>query len=159
MTDPAAPARPRDVEVGFRAWLASAAVSLVGQLLGLPTADEAIRRARAATAPGDRPMTPAEMASAAQVGQVVGVVVMLVVTALVVLIGVKMRAGRNWARLAMAVVTVLDVVFLVLGPRSSGAAELIAGGVSALLAAGAVALLFRPVAGAYFASGRAVPGP
>ena len=95
----------------FVLWLASVAVSLVGELIAYPAASGMVREAvaRGAESSGT-PIPEADLETITRVGLAVGLVLIVLLAAVWVLVGFKLRAGRNWARVLITVVTVLGVI-------------------------------------------------
>jgi hypothetical protein len=149
MTFPGASARPSDVDLAFWLWIASTLVGLISFFIALPTMGEQIQRA----AQQGGQQLPPDMMAFTQVFQIVSLVVGL---ALAVLFAVKMRAGRNWARIVITVFAAVRVLSALLSLPLVGGVEMILSIVVALLSVAVVVLMFRPDAKAYFASQRSV---
>ena len=150
MTFPGASARPSDVDLAFWLWIASTLVGLISFFIALPTMGEQVQRA---TQLQSGQQLPPDMMAFAQVFQIVTVVVGV---ALAVLFAVKMRAGRNWARIVITVFAAFRVLSVLLSLSLMGGVEMILSIVAALLSVAVVVLMFRPDAKAYFASQRSV---
>jgi hypothetical protein len=154
----ARPDRPVDVTKAFVLWLASVAVSLVGQLLAYPAASGMVREAvaRGAESSGT-PIPAADLETIIRVGLAVGVALIVVLSAVWVLVGFKLRAGRNWARVLITVVTVLGVIsMLATADGFSSLAAILALGQN-LLAIAVVVYVYRPESSAYFSKPKAGP--
>ena len=149
-------AQPRDVDMAFWLWVASLLVSLIGQLFGLSATVNGLQDSMQGRS--TQPLSPDALASMAHIFFIVIIVVTVLFIALLVFFGVKMRAGRNWARITITVLTVLEALSLVNSLMTTGGLEMIASIVSVLLAVAAVVLMFRPDAKAYFAPKSPVPG-
>jgi len=149
-------AQPRDVDMAFWLWVASLLVSLIGQLFGLSATVDGLQDSMQERS--TQPLSPDALASMAHIFFIVIIVVTVLFIALLVFFGVKMRAGRNWARITITVLTALEALSLVNTLMTTGGLEMIASIVSVLLAVAAVVLMFRPDAKAYFAPKSPVPG-
>jgi hypothetical protein len=79
----------------------------------------------------------------------IGVVIALAFAGLYVLFAFKARAGRNWARIALTVLTALGVLALVIGGFS------VVGILSTVVSVVAVVLLFLPASNQHFAAQQA----
>jgi flagellar biosynthesis protein FlhB len=149
-------AQPRDVDMAFWLWVASLLVSLIGQLFGVSATVDGLQDSMQERS--TQPLSPDALASMAHIFFIVIIVVTVLFIALLVFFGVKMRAGRNWARITITVLTALEALSLVNTLMTTGGLEMIASIVSVLLAVAAVVLMFRPDAKAYFAPKSPVPG-
>jgi len=152
------PGRPVDVTKAFALWLASVAVSLVGQLIAYPAASGMVRDAvRQGAESSGTPIGPAELETITRIGLALGVVFIVLLAAVWVLVGFKMRAGRNWARILITVVTVLGVIsMLATADGFSSLAAILALGQN-LLAIAVVVYVYRPESSAYFRKPKAGP--
>ncbi|SHE48576.1 hypothetical protein [Streptoalloteichus hindustanus] len=133
------PRRPVEVQISFWTWVASALLSFLAPVVLAGSRDEMARATREAS-----PTLTAEQVDAG-VSLVIAftAVVAVVVAALYLLFAVKMRAGRNWARITLTVLTALGVLFLLTGPTWASV-------LSSLVSVAAVVLMFLPNANAYF---------
>ncbi|WP_189151841.1 hypothetical protein [Streptomyces lacrimifluminis] len=86
---------------------------------------------------------------------------LVVTSALFLLLAFKMREGRGWARNGLAAVGALGMLFFVGSMNMSGFDEetageivyaLLVGSIPALLALGAILLMFLPTSNSYFSS-------
>jgi hypothetical protein len=139
------------VHTAFYLWAVSILVSVIGQVLGMPSIDDAVRKAMEgspAGAAGDVPMSPEAMQSIAKVGMAIGFVVIVGGAALLLYFGFRMRAGRNWARVVIAVLVAINAVFVLFDLKSSSIWQAVA----LVLAAAAVYFSYRPGTGGYFAA-------
>ncbi|MEV7046290.1 hypothetical protein [Amycolatopsis sp. NPDC051061] len=85
----------------------------------------------------------------ADASTIVVAVLSVIIALLFVLFAVKLRAGRNWARIVLTVVTALDVVSILVNGGS------VLGYVGLVFAVLGVALSFAPASNAYFTSTKA----
>ncbi|MHC1562957.1 hypothetical protein ACR9E3_28695 [Actinomycetospora sp. C-140] len=90
-------APPAPVQRSFVLWIAAVVVGLLGSVIGFVTAP------------------PIPDLPGATAGAVSGLVVGVVFLVLFVVGAVKMRQGMNWARLTLAIVGGISVLFTVLG--------------------------------------------
>jgi hypothetical protein len=154
----ARPDRPADVTKAFVLWLASVAVSLVGQVIAYPAASATVREtvSRAAESSGT-PIPAAELETITRVGLAVGLALIVVLSAVWVLVGFKLHAGRNWARVLIAVVTALGVISMLATADGFSSLAAILSLAQNLLAIAVVVYVYRPESSAYFAKPK--PGP
>jgi hypothetical protein len=148
--------RPRNVDMAFWLWVASLLVSLIAQLFGLSATVDGLQDSMQQRS--TQPLSPDALASRAHIFFIAIIVVTVLVTALLVFFGVKMRAGRNWARITITVLTALGVLLLANTLMTAGGLDMITSIVSGLLAVAAVVLMFRPDAKAQFAPKSPVEG-
>lgn len=147
-------APPSAVRTSFLLWMVDIVLSLVSVVLLVLGGEELMMMVGGPPAETD----PA-FQQGATISLIVGVVFALAVIAVELLCVFKMRAGRNWARIVLAVVAGLSVV---LGLVSLGetVAMLTAGGLAAAvgvisligipLLAAAVVFMYLPAARAWF---------
>ncbi|HTF47295.1 MAG TPA: hypothetical protein VK735_07595 [Pseudonocardia sp.] len=154
----AKPERPVDVTKAFALWLASVAVSLVGQLIAYPAASGMVRDAvqQGAESSGT-PIGPAELETITRIGLALGVAFIVLLAGVWVLIGFKMRAGRNWARILITVVTVLGVISMLTTANGFGSLAAIISLVQNLLAIAVVVYMYRSESSAYFSRSKSGP--
>jgi len=134
---------PKEVRISFWIWIAGAVLSAVGGLLALTQRDEVARVLRGTPQFADAPQAELDAAVAASV--LFSIVFGLVIAGLYVLFAFKVRAGRNWARVTLTVLTALGLLSLLLGASVSGL-------LTSLLSVIAVALLYTRNSRAYFDS-------
>lgn len=91
-------------------WLVSAALGILGTLISFATVDDLTREATGATMDG-------AAAGGAGVGAFIGLIIFVVWIAIVF----QMRNGKNWARITLAVLGGLSVLFGVIGLFGLGA--------------------------------------
>ncbi|WP_285649071.1 hypothetical protein [Actinomycetospora sp. NBRC 106375] len=132
-------APPAPVQRSFVLWIAAVVVGLVGSVIGLVTAP------------------PIPDLPGATAGAVTGLGVGVVFLVLFVIGAVKMRQGRHWARLTLAIVGGISVVFTVLGLLLSAGIGVraplvptIANLVQAALIVAAIILSYQAAANPYF---------
>lgn len=146
--DRAEPA-PREVQTSVKLWFASIALSLIGAVLGLLLTDRD-KAVQSLLGSGTSGITRSQAETAVTVGLVVGLVIVLVLIALEVFFIVKMRTGRNWARITLTVLGALSVLSGLFGLRGGVTFGGLVNLVSILLVAAAIVFMFRPAASAYF---------
>jgi hypothetical protein len=146
--------RPKAIDSAFQAVLASVVISAVGTVVTI-LLDRALLTSwvneTLDSLPKDQrgDLTPAAMVGAMQV--ILGFSI-VIFAGLVVLFAVKMRAGRNWARVVLTIYTSLGVWSFLTSVASVGAElELIWSLAEALFGVTAVVYMFRPESMKYFA--------
>ncbi|MBW4715850.1 hypothetical protein [Saccharothrix obliqua] len=132
---------PKEVQISFWIWIAGAALSVLGSLLALTQRDAIAQVLR--ESPQSRGLSPDEFDAAVTASILFAVVIGLVFAGLYVLFAFKARAGRNWARVVLTVLTALSLLALVTGASVSGL-------LTSLASVVAVVLLYMPNAKAYF---------
>jgi hypothetical protein len=140
----AKPPVPKEVNIAFGVWLLSIVLSLVLQLLDTNGFVEAYQKQIAGT-PQDGVLGGGQL----KVIYIVGVVV---VSGLMLLFAWKMRSGRNWARVVLAVLAVIGLMFQA---QSVGIGVVALIGV--LITAVGLVFMFVPASNAYFAQFRRPP--
>jgi hypothetical protein len=139
-----APQRPASVDTSFMLWLVAAAIGVISSLLSFGTQDE----------------LAAEMGVAADTGaNAAGTVVGLIVIGIWIAVVFAMRNGKNWARIVLAVLGGLNVVFGLFGLLALGILFSlgITGALQGLLSiaslaavVAAIVFMFKPDANYYF---------
>ncbi len=139
---PALPA-PKEVQISFWIWIAGAALSVISALLAFTQKDELAKTMR--ENPGTAGMTPQEFDAAVNFGLIFAVAIGIVLAGLYVLFAFKARAGRNWARVVLTVLTALGLLSMLLSRSLSGLP-------TTVISVVAVVLLYLPNSKAYFDS-------
>ncbi|WP_328610427.1 hypothetical protein OG943_15260 [Amycolatopsis sp. NBC_00345] len=143
----AATPRPGTINGAFWAFLAATVISIVSGLLVLTQRDtlaDALRKS-------DTGLTAQQVDQATTVALVAAVVIAVIIALLYLLFAVKLRAGRNWARIVLTVLTALQVLSLLAGSGGSWIGYL-----SCLAAVIGVVLSFLPESSAYITAARTV---
>ncbi|GAA4844396.1 hypothetical protein GCM10023201_39300 [Actinomycetospora corticicola] len=160
---------PASVRTAFLLWCVALALYVIAQLLGVlfppSAADYAAYFESLGLPPAAQQQAMANIGSATTIASVVGLVVTVVVAAVFLWFGLRVRAGANWARITTAILAGVGILFSLGGAVTSLVAPVpvAAGGVpsvlqlvTAVLLVGYLVLLFRKPSSEYFAS-RAVP--
>lgn len=146
--------RPRAVEISFWLWIVNLTLGAIGSVVALAQIDrvrtEAINKAIAENPTMDR-STISSVATGVLIGSVAVGLFFIAVGLLLVLL---MRGGRNWARIVLAVLGALSVLFGLIGLANNTGPMLAAAVVQLLLVVGAIATMFMPAATAWFCPGR-----
>ncbi|HZZ48223.1 MAG TPA: hypothetical protein VFE65_15185 [Pseudonocardia sp.] len=149
------PTRPRQVDSAFLFWVAAVVLMLLGILFALPD-EELLEQMVAETAASQgipiEPALAAEMMGTLRVIVVAGAVIGAAVW---LLFAFKMRNGRSWARILLAVFGGLHVVLmltrLVQGPGfGTPAMVLVLLAVLSVVEIAAIVMMFRPATAWYF---------
>ncbi|WP_236792590.1 hypothetical protein [Amycolatopsis sp. GM8] len=109
---PAKPPVPQTITVAFYCYLLSTVVGIVSALLSLGNKDQiadALRRSNTSN------LTESQIQDAASVALVVAVVIAALIALIYLWLAFKLRAGRNWARIVLTVITALQVISLATG--------------------------------------------
>lgn len=145
--------RPKAVDSAFQASLASTAIASVATVVGVLLDREWLDRlVRQVLEDAGQRSGPAEVADATVMIQVFLGLGIVLFAALFVLFAVKMRAGRNWARIVLTAFAVLGVMNFLSAVASTGAdLNLMWSLAEVAFAVTAVIYMFRPESTAYFA--------
>lgn len=147
---PQAETRPKAVEISFWLWITNLVLVLLGLVLLYTQRDqiraEMINNLLAQDPTADRSVVE----SVAAAGLVVGVVFVLLFVAAGLIFVFLMRGGRNWARIALAVLGGLLVLVSLIGLAGATGASAVTGLPQLLLLIGAIVTMFRPAANAWF---------
>jgi chromate transport protein ChrA len=135
---------PQPVQVSFWLWVATAVIGLVAAVVTFTQRDAAVNALRAANT---QHLSDEQLQAAATIGLVFAAVLSIVFAGLYVLFAVKARAGRNWARITLAIVTVLRVILL-------ATSFTVLGALSTLVAVVAAVLLFLPASNQFYAAAK-----
>lgn len=154
------PKPPGPVNGAFLVYLIAALVALIGIIVTVTSDfwDEAIRD-NAGMVPTNG-LSTEDAVNAAKIGAVVAGVI---IVALYLLFAFKMRAGRNWARIVLTVLSALSIVSQftfsasveVNGRVYSSSLSDASGWVGTALAVVAIVLMFLPASNEYFARSKA----
>lgn len=145
--------RPKAIDNAFQASLASTAISMVATVVTVLLDRQWLERlVRQVLEDANQPAGDAEVANAIGTMQVMLAIGILLFAVLFVLFAVKMRAGRNWARMVLTVFAAIGLINFLSSVASSGAAlELMWSLADVAFSVTAVIYLFRPESSAYFA--------
>lgn len=111
-SSPNKPPVPTSITVAFYCYLASTVIGIVSGLLLLGSKAQIADQLRRANTAG---LTEDQIQSAAGVALIVAFVFALVFALIYLWLAFKLRAGRNWARVTLTVLTALNVVSLAAG--------------------------------------------
>jgi hypothetical protein len=145
--------RPRAIDTAFQLTLAGILLGSVGTVVTtLLDHEEVVRLIRRMLSGAGQPYTEADVLGMIVPFRIAGGVGVAVSALLLGLVALRMRAGRNWARVVLTGFALLSMINFLSAVTSSGAAlDLIwsLGGVAFSVAA--VIYLFRPESGRFFA--------
>ncbi|WP_116203127.1 hypothetical protein [Amycolatopsis circi] len=144
------PDRPGTITGAFWAFVAATLVGVVGGVLLFFSRDSLVDAMRSANGQNGTRLTDAQIDQAATFGIAIGAVIALVVALLHLLFAFKLRAGRNWARIVLTVLTALQVVSLLFGQGT------ILGYISAVCGVVGVVLSFLPESSRYIAAAKTI---
>jgi hypothetical protein len=145
--------RPKEVEISFGLWVATLVLGVLGVVLSYSQIKQVQAQMINQMVAQNPPMDQSMIERTATTALVVGVVLWLLVVAVMFVFVFLMRAGRNWARIVLAVLGGLDVLFSLVGVVVAGS---VAGLLQLLLLIGAIVTMFLPAANAWFAPRRPV---
>ncbi|GHF33136.1 uncharacterized protein (DUF983 family) [Amycolatopsis bartoniae] len=112
----AATAPPNSINVAFWCFLVATVISVVSGVLALTAKSTVADQLRKNNTSG---LTEDQINTAAQAAVIVAAVIAVVIGLIFLWLSFKLRAGRNWARITLTVLTVLQVVSLVAGQGAS----------------------------------------
>ncbi|TNC23575.1 hypothetical protein [Amycolatopsis alkalitolerans] len=116
VSPPGKTAVPSTITTAFYCYLASTVIGIVSGLLVPGNQGEiadALRRANTAH------LTESQIQDAARIAVISAVVIALLISLIYLWLAFKLRAGRNWARITLTVLTVLQVILLASGRGGS----------------------------------------
>jgi len=155
---------PREVQNAFTLWMVSIIVGLVAGILNLVVANPFAASRQRMHANASSGVSQAQLDTILNVGLIIGGVFGVLLLALEVFFVVKMRAGRNWARIVLTVWfgvgvagTLLSFAFQFLVPAMP--ISLVGGVLTVVLWGVAVRLMYRPASTAYFTPVQAAAMP
>jgi hypothetical protein len=145
--------RPKEVEISFGLWIATLVLGLIGVALSYSQIKQVQAQMINQMVAQNPPINQSMIERTASSAFVFGIVLWLLVVAAMFAFVFLMRAGRNWARIVLAVLGGLYVLFSLMGVVVAGS---LAGLLHLLLLVGAIVTMFLPAANAWFASRRPV---
>ncbi len=151
---------PPTVRYAFYTYLAAAAVSLIGIVL---TLSSDIWQQAIGAAGSQIETSGMSTDTVITIAKTTTIVFGLLFLALYLLFAFKMRAGRNWARVVLTVLSALSIVSVfssqgsvtVNGHTYSAAASQLTGWLGAILAVAAIVLMYLTASNLYFATVKA----
>ncbi|MGQ0716171.1 MAG: hypothetical protein ACT4NP_02440 [Pseudonocardiales bacterium] len=138
--------RPRVVEISFWLWIATVFLGVLGVVVMYIQIDLLRAELVNSLLAQDPTVDRSTVERFATVGSVVAIVIGLLLVGAQLLLVFLMRGGRNWARIVLAVLGGLIVLFGVIGFAASSASGLL----QLLLLVGAIVTMFLPTANAWF---------
>ncbi|MTD56251.1 hypothetical protein [Amycolatopsis pithecellobii] len=118
----AKPPIPTTITVAFYCYLGSTVIGIVSALLLLGSKDQIVDTIRRNNTAG---LTESQIQNGANLILIVSLVVALLISLIYLWLAFKLRAGRNWARITLTVLTVIQLISLATG-RASGVVGYIA---------------------------------
>ncbi len=154
---PAAPAGPppRQVETSFVLWAVVVVLQLVG--IALTFAERETLRAAAeeqARAQGGGRLDPQAVDAIVTFGIVFGIVLAVLFAGAILVSAIFMRRGQNWARIVLAVVGGLLVLFALVSLAGGTAGAVVQSLLTLVVVIAALVLMFTGPANAWFAARR-----
>ncbi|KFU76363.1 hypothetical protein SAMN04489729_2661 [Amycolatopsis lurida] len=105
--------RPGTINGAFWAFLASAVIGLLSGVLAFASKDALVEATRNANRQSGTQLTEAQIDQAATFIIVIGLVIAVAFALLYLLFAAKLRAGRNWARIVLTVLTALQLISII----------------------------------------------
>ncbi|WIX75046.1 hypothetical protein QRX50_26220 [Amycolatopsis carbonis] len=137
---------PSTVLGAFWLYLVSTVVAIAGAVVLVADKQTIVDAIRTA---GRGQLTDPQIQQAANVGLWVAVAVAVVIALIYLWLAFKLKAGRNWARITLTILTLLQIVSLVAGRGGT-----VLGYLSAGAAVVALVLAFLPPSNAYLSASR-----
>lgn len=110
------PAPPTTITASVACYLVATVIAVVQAVLTLGSKQDIADSLRSTNTAG---LSSTQIDQAAQVAVVVAVVVALIFAAIYLWLALKLRAGRNWARITLTVLTILQLISLFTNRSSS----------------------------------------
>ncbi|GAA3003585.1 hypothetical protein [Actinokineospora diospyrosa] len=145
--------RPKSVTTSFQLWVVNAILGIVGFIVTVAIGTDALRESAAtALRAQGKAATSAEIDTVVTAGLVFAGIIAAVSFALYLLFAFKMRAGKNWARMTLAILGTIGLIVNVLGLVSEGAAPagIVVSVIQILLVGTAIYFMFTADSKAYF---------
>ncbi|MFI9387995.1 hypothetical protein [Kutzneria sp. NPDC052558] len=137
---------PQPVQISFWLWVATVVLGIVSAVVGFAQRDTLLATLRAANT---QQLSEDALQTVATVSLAFAAVIAVVFAGLYLLFAFKARAGRNWARIVLTVLTALRVVFLATGFSVLNL-------LTVLAAVAATVLLFLPEANQFYTASKRV---
>ena len=138
---------PQTIMASFWCFVGAAVIVLLGGILTTGDKQAILDKLRTTNTTN---LTESQLETVASTAVVIAVVATVIIAGLYVLFAFKLRAGRNWARIVLTIVAVLDLLALLTG--QGGAAV---GYIGALAAIIGCVLSYLSSSNAYFAAVKA----
>jgi uncharacterized membrane protein len=144
--------RPKAIDTAFQLTIAGIVFGAIGAIVTtLADHEEVVRLVRGTLTRTGQPFTEDDVVSLIGPFRIAGGFALALVVGLVLLVAFKMRAGRNWARLVLTVLTLLEMVNFLGAVTASGTApNLIWDLAGVAFAVAAVIYLFRQESMTFF---------
>ena len=147
-------APPAEVLTSVKLWFASILLGLLGGVLVFALTDQGAQ-AQTMRDAGTSGLTDAQPQWAVTILLVVVLVITVIVLALQIFFVLKMKAGRNWARIVLTVLAGLSAPWTLAAFAQGFDIGTAVNTISLALLIGAVVFMFRPAANVYFSQRRA----
>jgi hypothetical protein len=150
------PVRPKAIDTAFLFTVTGIVLGSIGTVLStLVDRARIARMVRDALSRSGEPYTEADVLAMIGPFRIAGAITIAAVAGLLVLVAVKVRAGRNWARLLLTMFALVGVFDFVSAVSAEGAALVLIWNLAAVaFGVAAVIYLFRPESSTYFAQRR-----
>jgi len=112
VTTTAKPNPPGTILAAFFGYLVSTVAAFVSAGVLLGYRQNIVDALRTSNTQSGGKLTEQQIEHTAAIGQAVGVAVVVVIALLYLLLAFKLKAGRNWARIVLTVITLLQVASL-----------------------------------------------
>lgn len=146
--------RPKEVELSFWLWVTSFVIGLIGLSLFVgqydTIRDTALEEARREAQRQGGSLDIAQIETVTTVFLVIGVIIGLVFSLVQLLLAFFMRKGRNWARIVLAVIGGISLLFGLLSLTGIAGGQLALTVVSLIVLIGAIVTMFLPGANPWF---------
>lgn len=145
--------RPKAIDTAFQFTVAGIVFGAIGTVVTtIADHEQVVRLIRSTLTRSGEPFTETDVVNLIVPFRIGGGLAVALLAGLILLVAFKMRAGHNWARLLLVVITLLDMVNFLGGVSASGAAlDFIWSLAGVAFAVAAVIYLFRPESMTFFA--------
>lgn len=104
---------PTTILAAFFGYLVSTVIAVGGVVVLFQEKHKILSALRSANARSGGNLTQAQIGHAATVAQAVGIAVLIVIALIYLVLAFRLKAGRNWARITLTVITILQAISLV----------------------------------------------
>jgi multidrug efflux pump subunit AcrB len=139
------PTPPATVLAAFFGYLVSTVTAFASAGILLGAKQKIVDALRTSNAQSGGKLTDQQIDQTATVGQAIGIAVVVAIALLYLLLAFKLKAGRNWARVLLTIITLLQVAALVTAEGTP------VGYVSCAVAVVALVLSYFPASNRYVA--------
>ncbi|MGH3933051.1 MAG: hypothetical protein ACRDTF_24100 [Pseudonocardiaceae bacterium] len=146
--------RPKEVEISFGLWMTSVLISLISSVIFVSQFDTfrsmVLEEASRQMQGQDRVLDESQLDAIVTAGFVLALAIILIIMLLQLVFAFLMRKGRNWARIVLAVIGGILVLFGLSSLVGVPGGQLFLTLVSMIIVLGAIVTMFLPGANPWF---------